>query len=134
MNKDQRILKPCYNRASPNLIIIIDMVERRDPGGILPKIENLRAEELLARFRSKEDLYHYMTNQSKYLTKTNLMTIVGLFLPSYSGTKVVFLRAIVADQKKVLKQREITTIIVPHYEELTVKALYHEAITDPLVS
>ena len=73
------------------------MVERRDPGFIVPKLKNIRAEELLARFRSKDDLYRYMTNQSKTMTKTNIMTIVGLFLPSYSGTKVVFLRAIVAD-------------------------------------
>ena len=38
------------------------MESRRDVAGLVPKLENIRAEELLARFRSKEDLYHYMTN------------------------------------------------------------------------
>ena len=57
---------------------------------------------------------------------------MGLFLPSYSGTKVVFLRAIVADHKRVLKQNQITTMFVPQYEELSVKAL--ETMSDPLVS
>ena len=73
------------------------MVARRDPAQLVPRLDNIRAEELLARFWSKDDLYHYMTNQCKIMTMTNIMTIVGLFLPSYSGTKVVFLRAIVAD-------------------------------------
>jgi hypothetical protein len=28
-----------------------------------PSLENVKAEELLSRFRSKEDLYRYLTNQ-----------------------------------------------------------------------
>jgi hypothetical protein len=43
------------------------MVERRDPSNLIPRLHNIRAEELLARFRSKEDLYRYMTQQSKIL-------------------------------------------------------------------
>ena len=44
------------------------MEKLKDPQGLAPKMANIRAEELLARFRSKFDLYHYMTNQSKYKT------------------------------------------------------------------
>jgi hypothetical protein len=58
---------------------------------------------------------------------------VGLFLPSYSATKVIFLRAIVANEKKVLKQTEVTTLVVPKFEELSVKNLYAEALSDPVV-
>jgi hypothetical protein len=43
------------------------MAERRDPLNLIPRLQNIRAEELLARFRSKSDLYKYMTNQSKDL-------------------------------------------------------------------
>jgi hypothetical protein len=43
------------------------MVDRRDPSNLIPKMKNIRAEELLARFRSKDDLYRYMTQQSKIL-------------------------------------------------------------------
>ena len=80
------------------------MAERRDPLNLVPKLQNIRAEELLAWFRSKTDLYKYMTNQSKDSWSPLIDLIVGLFIPSYSATKIVFLRAIVADEKKVLKQ------------------------------
>ena len=58
---------------------------------------------------------------------------MGLFLLSHSATKVVFLRAIVADEKKVLKQTEVTYLVVPKYDELSVKHLYSEALADLLV-
>lgn len=41
------------------------MEQRNDPLNLIPKMANIRSEELLARFRSKEDLYRYMTNQCK---------------------------------------------------------------------
>ena len=53
-----------------------------------------------------------------------MIIIVGLFLPSYAATKIVFLRSIVADQKKVFKQNKIIHMVVPKYEELSVKNLY----------
>ncbi len=56
-----------------------------------------------------------------------------MFLPSYIGTKVAFLRAIVASEKQVLKQTQVTHIEVPRFEELSVKSLYKEALADPLV-
>ena len=34
---------------------------RSDPMNLAPRLA-IKAEELLARFRSKDDLYHYMTN------------------------------------------------------------------------
>ena len=58
---------------------------------------------------------------------------MGLFLPSYAATKVVFLRSIVADQKKVFKQDQIIHIVAPKYEELSVKNLYLEALADPII-
>ena len=68
---------------------------------------------MLARFRIKQDLYSYLNNQVKLVIMLIPMSIVGLFLPTYSGTKVVFMRAIVADQKKVLKQNQVTTMKIP---------------------
>ena len=38
------------------------MKSERDPMNLAPRLENIKAEELLARFRSKDDLYRYMTN------------------------------------------------------------------------
>ena len=79
------------------------MDSKRDVMNLAPRLENIKAEELLARFRSKDDLYRYMTNQCKIIYSMIKIAIVGLFLPSYAATKIVFLRSIVADQKKVLK-------------------------------
>ena len=79
------------------------MDSKRDIMNLAPRLENIRAGELLARFRSKDDLYRYMTNQCKIIYSMIKITIMGLFLPSYAATKIVFLRSIVADQKKVLK-------------------------------
>ena len=109
------------------------MGERKDLLNVVPRMQNIKAEELLARFRSKEDLYRYMTNQSKSYSPLLCALIVGLFLPSYSATKVVFLRAIVADQKKVLRQGRVTHLVVPKFEEISVKSLYAECLADPIV-
>jgi hypothetical protein len=38
------------------------MESRRDLMNLAPRLDNIKAEELLARFRSKDDLYRYMTN------------------------------------------------------------------------
>ena len=50
-----------------------------------------------------------------------------------SGTKISFLRAIFCNKKKALKQTNVTKIVVPHYEEISVKNLYGDAMKDELV-
>lgn len=48
------------------------------------KVEKIKAEELLSRFRSKEDLYRYMTQQGKNLLAEVRLFLVNVFLPSMS--------------------------------------------------
>jgi len=55
---------------------------------------------------------------------------VGLFLPSLAGTRMGFLRAILMDEKKVLKANQVVKMNVPLYAELSVKEMYQEAISD----
>jgi hypothetical protein len=59
---------------------------------------------------------------------------VNLFLPSMSGTKVSFIKAILSNQKRVFKTNEIKTFNVPKYEELSIKNLYPDALKDPEVA
>jgi hypothetical protein len=59
-------------------------------------VENVMAEELLNRFRSKEDLYRYLVNHSKHLSYTSNLFKANLFLPSMSGTKLSFMRDILS--------------------------------------
>lgn len=61
-------------------------------------------------------------------------TVVGLFLPSISTTRISFLRAIMRDEKKAVYQYQVLTMAIPHYEEISVKNLYKDAMQDKDVS
>lgn len=66
-------------------------------------MKRVQAQELIQRFRSKEDLHRYLVRQGNELIETNLDYVVGLFLPTMEGTKISFLRAILCEEKKALK-------------------------------
>jgi len=55
-------------------------------------------------------------------------------LPSIAATKIAFLKAILADEKKVLKAEDVIMVNVPMYPELTVKEMYPEAMGDEEVA
>ena len=54
-------------------------------------------------------------------------------MPTQKGTKISFMRAIFCNNKKALKQTNVRSIVVPHYDELSVKNLYGDAMKDELV-
>ena len=54
-------------------------------------------------------------------------------MPSLKVVKVSFLRAIFCNKKKALRQTNVHNIVVPHYEELSVKNLYDDAMKDELL-
>jgi len=66
-----------------------------------------KPEELLARFRSKEDLYRYMTLQGNLPFWSSYDALVNVFLPSIKGTRIGYLRDILSDKKSHLKQNEV---------------------------
>ena len=98
------------------------------------RLQGIKSEELLSRFRSKIDLYKYFTISCKLQLSFNFLLIVGLYLPSYDFTKLSFIRAILQDKKKVFKTSELNKINIPRYEELSVKNLYKDVMADPKVS
>ena len=98
------------------------------------KVEMHPAEELLSRFRSKEDLYRYMTLHGKTLIFNRFLEIVNVFLPTMGGTKLSFMRDILSEAKKHLKVNEVNFMQVPNYKELSVKNMYEDAIADPVLS
>jgi hypothetical protein len=55
---------------------------------------------------------------------------VGLFLPSYDGTKLSFVRELLQNKKKALLRADVKMLTVPRYEELSVKNLYDDAMKD----
>lgn len=98
------------------------------------KVEIHPAEELLSRFRSKEDLYRYMTLHGMTLIFNRSLAIVNVFLPTMGGTKLSFMRDILSETKKHLKVNEVNFMQVPNYKELSVKNMYEDAIADPVLS
>jgi len=50
------------------------------------------------------------------------------------GTKLSFMRDILADKKLHLKQNEVIRLDIPGYQELSVKNLYEDALKDPVLT
>jgi len=59
-----------------------------------------------------------------------LTSLVGVFLPSMAGTKISFMRDILKEEKLALKQNEVVHMEIPNYQEISVKNLYADAISD----
>ena len=50
------------------------------------------------------------------------------------GTKLSFMRDVLADKKLHLKQNEVIRLDIPAYQELSVKNLYEDALKDPVLT
>ena len=59
---------------------------------------------------------------------------MNVFLPTMKGTKLSFMRDILADNKLHLKQNEVIRLDIPGYQELSVKNLYEDATKDPVLA
>ena len=53
---------------------------------------------------------------------------MNVFLPTMKGTKLSFMRDILADKMLHLKQNEVIRLDIPGYQELSVKNLYEDAM------
>ena len=50
------------------------------------------------------------------------------------GTKVGFMRDILSEAKSHLRQNEVNHMEVPHYQEISVKNLYEDAMKDEVLA
>ena len=50
------------------------------------------------------------------------------------GTKISFLKAILADEKKALKTIDVNMMEIPNYHEISVTNMYDDAMGDPEVA
>ena len=62
------------------------------------------------------------------------MNVVNVFLPTLKGTKLSFMRDVLADKKLHLKQNEVIRLDIPAYQELSVKNLYDDALKDAVLT
>ena len=75
-------------------------------------------QELLARFRSKEDFMDYMKNQ------------LQLYVPPTKMLNRDFMKQLLAEEKKLLELRQVKYVNMPHYEELSVKKFWPRVQSD----
>ena len=59
---------------------------------------------------------------------------MNAFLPTMKGTKLSFMRDILADKKLHLKQNEVIRLDIPAYQELSVKNLNEDDMKDPVLT
>ena len=69
-------------------------------------------QELLARFRSKEDFISYFQHQ------------LQLYVPPEKMVNKDFLRQVFLEEKRLLELRQVTHCTVPKYDELSVKKFW----------
>ena len=56
------------------------------------------------------------------------MIVVNVFLPTMKGTKLSFMRDVLAEKKLHLKLNDVIRLDIPGYQELSVKNLYEDAM------
>ena len=59
---------------------------------------------------------------------------MNVFLPTMKGTKLSFMRDILADKQLHLKMNEIIRFDIPSYQEFSVKNLYKDPMKDPMLT
>ena len=77
------------------------------------------AQELLARFRSKEDFISYMSNQ------------LQLYVPPEKMLNRDFMKQLLVEDKKLLELCKVIHVTVPRFDELSVKKFWPLMQQDP---
>ena len=94
-------------------------------------VQFFKPQEIVNRFRSKADFKTYLGEVSKSPPRPDPLPTVQLYLPPDTMLNKDFLRDVLQDKKKLMKQADITPITVPKYDELSVKALLPEWQAQP---
>ena len=82
----------------------------------------MHAQELAYKFKSKEDIYVYLDKHCQF------------YLPPRNQVNKDFLKLVFVEEKRLLHKTEVDPIEVPHYDELSVKALWPQFAKDKNIS
>jgi len=91
----------------------------------------LDARDLIARFRSKTDIYDYLTQHRKMTSKHNDFIVGNYYLPPKKKITKDFLKEIFAGRKHLVPCSQIRPINVPRYDELSVVTLIKDVMAQP---
>jgi hypothetical protein len=97
-------------------------------------LKHLDTRDLLSRFRSKRDLYDYLDKTSKINLLKMHQPLVQLYCPPIQSMNKDFIKMILADKKKLMPRSQLRPIVVPNFDELSVKNLWNDVREDPELS
>ena len=87
------------------------------------------ARDLIARFRSKQDIYEYLSQHSKQTIITITLSIGQYYLPPIKKITKDFLKDVFAGRKHLVPRAQLRPIEVPRYDELSVVHLIKDTMT-----
>ena len=87
------------------------------------------ARDLIARFRSKKDIYEYLSQHSNYSTISITCSLGQYYLPPIKKITKDFLKDVFAGRKHLVPRAQLRSIEVPRYNELSVVHLIKETMT-----
>ena len=87
------------------------------------------ARDLIARFRSKQDIYEYLSQHSKHTIISITYSLGQYYLPPIKKITKDFLKDVFAGRKHLVPRAQLHPIEVPRYDELSVVHLIKDTMT-----
>lgn len=111
------------------------IMEQRQPGQKGKLQEEVKggldARDLIARFRSKEDIYEYLSQHRKRTPILDHGCLGQYYLPPIKKITKDFLKEVFAGRKHLIPRDQLRPIDVPRYDELSVVNLIKDIMTQP---
>ena len=112
------------------------------PGGSGPEVGDKRRQpeedkkgvdprDLIGRFRSKRDIYDYLLLHRKPMINPLCVCLGQYYMPPVTKINKDFLKEVFAGRKHLIPQAQVRPVVVPKYDELSVRALYKDVMAQP---
>ena len=90
----------------------------------------LDARDLIGRFRSKSDIYEYLSQHSKFSMHLSLIYSGQYYMPPKKKITKDFLKEVFAGRKHLIPRAQVRPIEVPKYDELSVVSLISDVMKE----
>ena len=102
---------------------MVETTEVNMDGGQVSKKRHLPT-ELAHRFNCKDDFLNYFSNQLQLYVPPKIMVNKGKMKFFLFNMSLDFLRMVLTEEKKLMALDEVKLVVVPNYDELSVKNLW----------
>ena len=78
------------------------------------QLAKITAQELAAKYKGKREIYKYIVVILFTLNLCSLLTVdVGYYLPNYKTINVYWMKEIMANRKKAIKNQDVSYLFAP---------------------